>query len=152
MSVVPQLFNGLKGKEDANVKSDLPLFGYPNNGMSKPTLRLNYERTNNLENMNGLRGSVLLINQCGTRGVMPCKGATAVGFAGGASRILRRPAIPYQGGLYPHQGYARGQRKGLAFSPEKPINQPLMPLADSFNAGLNNRLGQPRSSYRVRPS
>ena len=35
--------------------------------------------------------------------------------------------------------------KGLAYQVEKPINQPLMPLADSFNAGMNSRLGQPMS-------
>jgi len=30
-----------------------------------------------------------------------------------------------------------------SFDPQKPINNPLMPLADSFNAGLNSRIPQP---------
>ena len=47
--------------------------------------------------------------------------------------------------MYPSQGYARSQQKGLAYLVGKPINQPLMPIADSFNAGLNSRLGQPKS-------
>ncbi len=145
MAVVPQVFNGMKGDRDADTLRELPLFGYTNGGLHKPTLKLNWTKTNNLENMTSLRQSVLLSNDGGVRGVMPCKGAVSVGFAGGATRTLRRPAIPYQGGLYPQQGYARGQRKGLAFEVEKPINQPLMPLADSFNAGMNSRLGQPTS-------
>ena len=145
MAVVPQVFNGMKGDRDADTLRELPLFGYTNGGLHKPTLKLNWTKTNNLENMTSLRQSVLLSNQGGVRGVMPCKGAVSVGFAGGATRTLRRPAIPYQGGLYPQQGYARGQMKGLAYQVEKPINQPLMPLADSFNAGMNSRLGQPQS-------
>lgn len=145
MAVVPQIFNGLKGDRDIDTKRELPLFGFTNGGLNKPALKLNWTRTNNLENMTSLRQSVLLTNQGGVRGVMPCKGAVSVGFAGGATRTLRRPAIPYQGGLYPQQGYARGQLKGLAYQVEKPINQPLMPLADSFNAGMNSRLGQPMS-------
>ena len=145
MAVVPQIFNGLKGDREADLPRELPLFGFTNGGLNKPALKLNWTRTNNLENMTSLRQSVLLSNQGGVRGVMPCKGAVSVGFAGGATRTLRRPAIPYQGGLYPQQGYARGQMKGLAYQVEKPINQPLMPLADSFNSGMNSRLGQPQS-------
>ncbi len=145
MAVVPQIFNGLKGDRDVDTKRELPLFGYTNGGLNKPALKLNWTKTNNLENMTSLRQSVLLSNQGGVRGVMPCKGLTSVGFAGGATRTLRRPNVPYQGGLYPHQGYARGQMKGLAYQVEKPINQPLLPLADSFNAGMNSRLGQPMS-------
>ena len=143
MAVVPQLFNGLKGNRDADTIKELPLFGFTNNGLNKPALQLNWTKTNRLENMTSLRQAVLSGNDGGIRGVMPCKGATSVGFAGGSSRTLRRPAIPYQGGLYIHQGYARGQQKGLAYQVEKPINQPLLPLADSFNAALNSRLGQP---------
>ena len=143
MSVVPQIRNGLKGKRAADTVGNLPLKGYTNNGLSAPVLRLNWTRTSTLENTTSLRQSVLLSNQGGARGVMPCKGVSSVGSDGGSHRVLRRPAIPYQGGLYPNTGYARGQPKGLAYNPEKPINLPLMPLADSFNAGLNNRIPQP---------
>ena len=145
MAVVPQIYAGLKGNRDADTIRELPLFGFTNGGLNKPALKLNWTKTNNLENMTSLRQSVLLTNQGGVRGVMPCKGAVSVGGVGGATRTLRRPAIPYQGGLYPQQGYARGQMKGLAYQVEKPINQPLMPLADSFNSGMNSRLGQPQS-------
>lgn len=145
MAVVPQIFNGLKGNRGVDMLREIPSFGFENGGLNKPVLKLNWERTTRLENDTSLRNSVLLTNMGGVRGVMPCKGVVTAGFAGGATRTLRRPAIPYQGGLYPQQGYARSQRKGLAYSPEKPIDQPLMPLADSFNAGLNSTLGQPQS-------
>jgi hypothetical protein len=143
MAAVPQIFNGLRGRKEADTKNDLPLFGYTNGGLNKPTLKLNWTRTNYVENMNGMRQSVLRTNDSGARGVMPCKGLISVGFAGGATRTLRRPAIPYQGGMYPHTGIARHQPKGLAYNPEKPIDNPLLPLADSFNAALNSRIPQP---------
>jgi len=145
MSVVPQIFNGMQGDTAVNTIGNIPSFGFTNDGLTKPTLRLNYTTTKPVENGTCMRQSVLLTNNGGARGVMPCKGAPSVGFAGGASRVLRRPNIPYQGGLYPSQGYARSQQKGLAYLEGRPINQPLMPLADSFNAGLNSTLGQPKS-------
>jgi len=143
MGTVPALFDGLKGNVSVNTIANMPSFGYTNGGLHKPTMKLNWKKTNNLENMTSLRQSVLLTNLGGARGVLPCKGVSSVGGVGGAGYILRRPAIPYQGGLYPQQGYARSQQKGLAFNPEKPINQPLMAQADNFNAGLNSQLGQP---------
>ena len=143
MSVVPQIFNGMSGNVAINTIASMPSFGFTNDGLDKPTMRLNWTKTTRVENGTCMRQSVLRTNQGGARGVNPCKGASSVGFAGGASRVLRRPNIPYQGGLYPQQGYARSQHKGLAFLVEKPINQPLMPNADSFNAGLNSTLGQP---------
>ena len=143
MSIVPTIFNGMSGRKSINTISQIPEFGFEDGGITKPVIRLNYERTNNLANMNCMRQSVLKTNDGGSRGVNPCKGATSVGFAGGASRVLRRPNVPYEGGLYPQQGFARHQQRGLAYLKEKPINLPLMPIADSFNAGLNSRLGQP---------
>ena len=143
MSVVPQIFNGVQGTKAIDTVRNLPVRGDTNNGLANPIFRLNWTRTNALENQTSLRQSVLLSNQGGTRGVMPCKGVSSVGSLGGSHRVLRRPAIPYQGGLYPHTGYARGQKKGLAYDPEKPINLPLLPLADSFNAGLNSTIPQP---------
>ena len=145
MSVVPAIFNGMQGKRAVDTINNLPLFGYTNNGLNKPNMNLNYTRTDYLENGTPMRQSVLLSNQGGARGVNPCKGATSMGLVGGgATRVLRRPNIPYQGGMYPHTGIARNQNKGLAYSPEKPIDLPLMPLADSFNAGLNSRIPQPK--------
>ena len=145
MAVVPQIFNGLKGNKSIDTLREIPSFGFTNGGLNRPALKLNWERTSRLENNTSLRQSVLLSNMGGVRGVDPCKGVVSAGFAGGATRTLRRPAIPFEGGLYPQQGYAGSQRKGLAYQVEKPINQPLMPLADSFNAGLNSTLGQPQS-------
>lgn len=147
MSVTPQIFNGLKGNKAVDTIRNLPIRGDTNNGLSKPTLRLNWKTTKTVENVTGLRTSVLLTNGGGVRGVMPCKGAVSLGSVGGSSRVLRRPAIPQEGGMYPQVGYARGQHKGLAFEVEKSISLPLMPIADSFNAGLNSTLGQP--SFKV---
>ena len=143
MGTVPAIYNGLKGNTAVDTVGNMPGFGYTNGGLGKPIMRLNWKTTNNLENMTSLRQSVLLTNLGGARGVLPCKGVSSVGGVGGSGYVLRRPAIPYQGGLYPQQGYARSQQKGLAYSSEKPINQPLMPQADPFNAGLNSTLGQP---------
>lgn len=142
MAVVPQIFNGLKGNKSVDMLREIPSFGFDNGGLNRPALKLNWETTTRLENGTSLRQSVLTT---AGRGDLPCKGIVTAGFAGGATRTLRRPAIPYQGGLYPQQGYARSQRKGLAYQVEKPIDQPLMPFADSFNAGLNSTLGQPQS-------
>ena len=147
MSVTPQIFAGLKGTKAVDTIRNLPIRGDTNNGLSKPTLKLNWKTTKPVENGTGLRQSVLLTNQGGTRGVMPCKGAVSLGSVGGSSRVLRRPAVPQEGGMYPQVGFARGQHKGLAFEVEKSISLPLMPIADSFNAGLNSTLGQP--SYKV---
>ena len=144
MSIVPQIFNGMSGKKAINTIGNIPEFGFSSGeSIDRPIIRLNYTRTNNLANMNCMRQSVLRTNDGGSRGVNPCKGTPSVGFAGGSSRVLRRPNVPYQGGLYPQQGFARNQLKGLAYLKEKPINLPFIPIADSFNAGLNSRLGQP---------
>ena len=143
MGTVPAVFDGMAGTKAVDTIRRMPTYGFTNGGLSKPTLSLNWKTTTDVENMTSLRQSVLLTNGGGTRGVQPCKGASSVGGVGGAGYVLRAPAVPYQGGLYPQQGYARSQQKGLAFQSEKPINQPLMPQADSFNAGMNSRLGQP---------
>jgi hypothetical protein len=141
--IVPQLQDGLKGNKDVNTMGNIPSYGFTNNGLTKPILRMNWTSTKPVENGTGLRQSVLLTNMGGVRGVMPCKGVSSVGGVGGSSYILRRPAISALGGMYPQVGYARSQQKGLAYIEGKSINQPLLPLADNFNAGLNSELGQP---------
>jgi len=146
MSVVPAIFNGMSGTRAINTIANIPTWGATNNGLSKPALKLNWKTTTNLENMTSLRQSVLLTNQ-GVGGALPCKGAVSLGSVGGSHRVLRRPTVPYQGGLYPNTGYARGQRRGLAMMTEKSISGPLLPLAVSFNAGLNTTLPQP--SFKV---
>lgn len=145
MSVVPAIFNGMSGNRAVNTIGNLPTMGFDNTGLTKPALKLNWTTTTQVENQTSLRLSVLLTNQ-GARSTMPCKGIASLGSFGGSHRVLRRPAIPQEGGMYPQQGYARGQKKGLAtIAPEKSITLPLMPIADSFNAGLNSTLGQPAS-------
>ena len=142
MSVVPAIFFGLEGKRDATTIKNMPTYGFTNNGLTSPDLKLNWTRTKKVENNTSLRQSVLLTNQGGSRGVKPCKGNAVAGPAG--SRNLRRGVIPYTSALYPHTGIARGQRKGLAYDKDKPINQPLTPLADCFNSGLNSKIPQPK--------
>ena len=70
--------------------------------------------------------------------VLPCK----------EDPFSRRIGKPIHGrkndGMYPQTGYARGQRKGLAADPNKPMNGPIMPIASSFYAALPNTLGQPK--------
>ena len=129
MSVVPQIYNGLGLKNIKPVAYDgvreIPNFGMTNGGLTKPSLKLNWYKTSNLESPG------------------PLKGAASVGSVWGVQRVLRRPNIPYQGGMYPSQGFARNQPKGLASNAQRNMNGPLLPLADSFNAGLISTLGQP---------
>lgn len=143
MPIVPQVFNGMEGKRDADTLRNLPVAGFTNNGVQNPIIRLNYEKTTRLENPSANDIGVLKSMNGGGRGVMPCKGNANIGSLSGAVRVMRRPAIPYEGGIYPRTGFARNQPKGLVYDPQKPINNPLMPLADSFNAGLNSRIPQP---------
>jgi hypothetical protein len=44
-------------------------------------------------------------------------------------------------GMYPQQGYARGQPLGLAFDPEHPLNLPIMPIAGFYDITQKNILG-----------
>jgi hypothetical protein len=60
-----------------------------------------------------------------------------------AVKVIRRPAMNPMAGLYPQVGWARHQKKGLAYDPAKPINTKLMPLSSNFYAGLNNSIPQP---------
>lgn len=47
-------------------------------------------------------------------------------------------------GSRPQVGNQRGDPRGLASSGRHPTDAPLFPKADSFFAGLPNKLGQPR--------
>jgi len=144
MSVTPKIFDGTMGKTDPQLKRKLPIYGFNNNGFNNPVMDFNWKTTGNLQKINPMKTQVLSTNQTAVRGVLPCKGVVSLGSVGGSVRSVRRMNIPYEGGLYPQTGYARNQDKGLAYSSEKPINQPLMPLADTFNVNLKNKLGQPK--------
>ena len=59
--------------------------------------------------------------------------------------VVRAQPSPSTDGMFPKQGIARHQRKGLAYEsiPGKIIDGPIMPLADSLFPFLNSKLGQP---------
>ena len=61
--------------------------------------------------------------------------------------IIPRPQpIPSTDSMYPKQGIFRHEKKGLAYEAisGKIINGPIMPLASSDFAFLDNKLGQPK--------
>jgi hypothetical protein len=60
--------------------------------------------------------------------------------------VVRSQPAPSTDGMFPKQGIARHQKRGLAYEdiPGKKIDGPLMPLADSNFAFLNSKLGQPK--------
>lgn len=125
----------MSGKSDANTLAMIPSTGAPND-VANGTTRLNYY-TLKAYSPDCMAGSVLVPNLSGARGVRPC--------AGIGRTVLRRPAISSLGGLYPHTGFARHQKKGMLYDPKVRINGPLLPLASSFNAGILNRIPQPKA-------
>ena len=136
MPVIPAIYDGVRGNHAVDTIALTPMFGLPSRGLNNVNTKLNYYKCKSKPSP--MQASVIMTNTSGLRGVKPCKGNLDT------IRVLRKAPNPYQQALYPHTGIARHQEKGLAFDPQKPTNQPLMPLADSFNAGLNNRLGQPK--------
>jgi len=137
-----QLYNGIEG--NFSIKYPIPAFTSRRTGLTRPCTTMNYKRVAKISFGNPMRYSVLQTNTSGDRGIMPCKGNPNIGGVDGPARVLRRANIPYQGGLYPAQGYARHQPKGLAFLPEKRITGPLLPLASNFSAAFISPLGQPK--------
>jgi hypothetical protein len=129
MSVVSSIFNGLAGSAEVHPHSLIPGTGFTckTEANKKPMIIQDYTKAPILFN-NSLDYST-------RRAVLPCKGIT--------HHVLRRPALPSAGGMVAPTGIGRHQAKGLAFSPEKPIDGPIMPLSNPFAPGLNNMLGQP---------
>lgn len=63
----------------------------------------------------------------------------------GARAISRPQPVPSTDGMFPNAGFARHQKKGLAFMiMNRPIDGPIMPIADSDYAYMNSKLGQPK--------
>jgi len=60
------------------------------------------------------------------------------------ARIIPRPQpVPSTDSIYPKQGYARGQKKGLAFKKiNRSIDGPIMKIADSNFAWADSKLGR----------
>ena len=129
MAVVSGIFSGLGGSVDVHPHSLIPSTGFTSKTESnkKPMIIQDYTRAPILFNNS--------IEYSSRRGVLYCKGIT--------HHVLRRPALPSAGGMVAPSGIGRHQNKGLAYSPEKPIDVKLMPLSDPFSAGMNNKLGQP---------
>ena len=73
------------------------------------------------------------------RGVLPLKGVE--GSIVQPTKLRKQP-VPYEGGLYPKQGYARNQPKGLSYLNEKPLNRPPMPRPDFFDPEMNAKLAR----------
>lgn len=68
------------------------------------------------------------------RGVLPLKGEVQAVRYG-------RPETSLTEGMYPKQGYARFQPKGLATNHNKPMDGPIMPIAGFYNPEAPNVLG-----------
>lgn len=66
--------------------------------------------------------------------VLPCKGQPE-------SIKYSRPELPKNAWMYPNQGYARHQEKGLAIDHFKPMNTNVMPKAGFYNPNMLNVLG-----------
>jgi len=57
------------------------------------------------------------------------------------SRRFSRPEASQTAGMYPQQGYARNQPMGLAFDPQHPLNEKIMPIAGYYDTNRNNIFG-----------
>ena len=130
MTAIPAIYDGMRGNHAIDTIAMTPLFSIYNHGLTKPYTKLNHGTLK--KQPDTMNQTVILTNSSGARGVKPCKGNL------NAVQVLRRAPVPYQQALYPHTGYARHQQKGLAYDPAKPIDQPIMPIANSFNAGLRS--------------
>lgn len=131
MTAVPAIYDGMRGNHAIDTIQMTPIFAHNSNGLGKPITKLNHGTLK--FQPDSMEQTVIQSNTSGARGVKPCKGNLD------NVRVLRRAPIPYSQALYPQTGFARHQKKGLAYQAEKPINQPIMPIADSFNAGLDSR-------------
>lgn len=52
-----------------------------------------------------------------------------------------RPEQPKNDWMYPNQGYARGQKPGLATDGNKPMNLPVMGITGYYDINMMNVLG-----------
>ena len=129
MSVVPSIFLGLEGSSEVHPHSLIPATGFKSKAEANraPFVYGAYTEAPPM--------FASALDYSSRRGVLPCKTIT--------HDVLRRPALPSAGGMIAPSGIGRHQNKGLAYSPDKPIDIAIMPLSDSFAPGLNSKLGQP---------
>ena len=57
------------------------------------------------------------------------------------SRKFSRPEASKTAGMYPQQGFARNQPMGLAFDPQHPLNEKIMPIAGFYDTNKVNIFG-----------
>lgn len=69
------------------------------------------------------------------RGVLHCKGEPE-------GVRTARAATDLTSGMYPHTGYARHQKPGLAVDFNKPMNGKIMPVFGNYDVLKKNPLGQ----------
>ena len=125
-----------------------PIFGFSNTRNSSVVVKnINWQNSNlsAIDNANTdvMRRNTIITNNGGLRGVMPCKGLAQVGLVPSDRTILKRPAENQMGGYYPTPiPGMRHMEDGLLTQPQYK-RHPLMPIADSFNAGMISNLGQP---------
>ena len=60
------------------------------------------------------------------------------------TKVGRLPPAPASAALQPVTGIARGQRKGLGYMPQHPLDGKLLPRAGFYFPGMTNSLGQPK--------
>ena len=129
----PQVFQNL-GKKDKILHQPKYSVDYEN----RDTLPVYFNRFNYHIYPKQIPLLTFNTNMSGQYGVLPCRPEY------NSIRILKRDEGDIVGGIYPNQGYARHQKGGLLSQKIYPTNLPLMPKADSFNAALNSKLGQPK--------
>lgn len=56
------------------------------------------------------------------------------------NRMLRKPATDPMMGVVPPTGYARGQKRGLAYEYQKPLKGKILKQADTFDASRDTGL------------
>jgi len=125
MSVVPNIFSGMTGKEDARVT--VPSCGQINEQLTNrdPLVgRVEYEKAPNILNSS--------IDYSTARGVLPCKGIT--------HNVLRVAPVPASNTFQVNQGFAADQPKGLASRDYYPTDYPVLRPFDSLNIGQPSSL------------
>jgi len=144
-----QLTNGMTKSDKALDMIGLqPIFGYSDTRNPSVVVKNINWRNSQLTrldnaNTNPMIRNTIISNTSGLRGVKPCKGLAQVGMVPSDRTVLRRPPENQMGSYYPTP--IPGMRHvpdGLLTQPQYK-RHPLMPIADSFNAGMFSKLGQP---------
>ena len=134
----PKIYDGLKSSIAIDTHSQIP---GGNQTLSKgsfnaPTsMGLQYKAMKGNSCMDGI---VIRTNLGFERQNLPCKPNYNSIIVG------RRPKTAGLEGVYPQAIPAKSQPNSLYYDPLHYTGSKLAPIADSFNAGLNSRIPQPR--------